>query len=253
MNVAVYTSREALGRAVAARIVAEIRVNPHTVVGLATGSSPVAAYAAWGELARAEELDQSRVRGFALDEYIGIDPAHPESFHSVIAREAVGPAGLVPELVRVPRAATLAESQAAGIEYEREMAQAGGVAIQILGVGRNGHLAFNEPGSDLESRTRGVTLTEETRADNARFFDQPEQVPEHAITQGIDTIFQADELLVIASGAAKAAAVAAALEGPETLEVPASLLRRHPRVRWFLDQAAAADLSSEALVLAQQA
>lgn len=243
MTISVFAGLEPLGRAVAARIVAEIRSNPNTVIGLATGSSPVAAYRAWGELARAEELDQSRVRGFALDEYVGIDPAHPQSFHAVIAREATQPAGLVDALVRVPRAATVAEAAASGAAYEREIQGAGGVAIQILGIGRNGHLAFNEPGSGADSRTRGVTLAHETRADNARFFSAPADVPECAITQGLGTILDARELLVIASGSAKADAVAAAIEGPETSELPASLLRRHRKVSWFLDEAAASQLS----------
>lgn len=246
-NVEVFSSLEALGTAVARIMVAEIRRDPAAVVGLATGSSPVAAYSAWGELARAEGLDQSRVRGFALDEYIGIEPSHPESFHAVVAREAVGLVGLVPSLVRVPQAASLSEAVAAGAEYEEAIRAAGGIGVQILGIGRNGHLAFNEPGSEPDSRTRGVTLTAETRADNARFFDSVDEVPEFAITQGLGTIFDARELLVIATGAAKAAAVVAAIQGPETLEVPASLLRRHPRVRWFLDEAAAGELERNQL------
>ncbi|QIM15944.1 glucosamine-6-phosphate deaminase [Leucobacter insecticola] len=245
--VEVFGGSEELGVAVAELMVAEIRRDPEAVVGLATGSSPVAAYSAWGEMARAEGLDQSRVRGFALDEYIGIDPSHPESFHAVVAREAIGLAGLVPSQVRVPQAASFSETAAAGAEYEEAIRAAGGIGVQILGIGRNGHLAFNEPGSDPDSRTRGVTLTAETRSDNARFFDSVDEVPEYAITQGLGTIFEARELLVIATGGAKAAAVAAAIQGPETLDVPASLLRRHPRVRWFLDEAAAAELDRDRL------
>ena len=243
-EVCVFQDPEELGRAVAERVVSVIRRKPLAVVGLATGSSPLHAYRAWGELARAEGLDQSGVRGFALDECVGIDPADPRSYHAVIRDEAVALSGLDPERVEVPFAATLADADGAGAAYEEAIRGAGGVDVQFLGIGRNGHLAFNEPGSPADSRTRGIELTVETRADNARFFGGIGEVPEFAITQGLGTILEARELLVIAVGAAKAEAVAAALEGPVSEDVPASLLRRRAGVTWFLDAAAAGGLTA---------
>ena len=240
----IFPSPDDAGRAVGEWIAAAADRDPALVVGLATGSSPVAAYRAWGAASRRRGTDLSRVRAFALDEYIGMDPARPESYHSVIARDAVVPVGLTPALVRVPRADTLEDAERAAGAYEAEIAAAGGIDVQVLGIGRNGHLAFNEPGSSCDSRTRAVALARETRADNARFFSGASaEVPTHGITQGLGTIFEARTLLVIATGAQKAAAVAAAMEGPISEAVPASLLRTRDRVHWFLDAEAASSLS----------
>ncbi|MBK0421589.1 glucosamine-6-phosphate deaminase [Leucobacter sp. CSA2] len=242
MDVRVLADLEALGNAAAEHLVAQVERKPDAVIGLATGSSPVVAYREWGGLARRREISLDRVRGFALDEYIGLDPEDPRSYHAVIRDDAVNVVGLDPERVRVPFARTVAEAAETGAEYERAIAAAGGIDLQILGIGRNGHLAFNEPGSAVDSRTRAVELTPETREDNARFFESADQVPTHAITQGIGTILEARALLMIATGAAKAAAVAAAIEGPETEALPASFLRRHADVIWLLDEAAASRL-----------
>lgn len=243
MDVRVLADLEALGNAAAEHLVAQLERKTDSVIGLATGSSPVVAYREWGGLARRRGIELENVRGFALDEYIGLDPEDPRSYHAVIREDAVQVVGLDPERVRIPFARTVADAAAAGEEYERAISAAGGIDLQILGIGRNGHLAFNEPGSDPTSRTRAVELTPETREDNARFFDSAEQVPSHAITQGIGTILDARALLMIATGPAKAEAVAAAIEGPETDAVPASFLRRHADVIWLLDEAAASKLS----------
>lgn len=239
MQIDVFETGEALAEAVAERLVGVVQRKPGAVIGLATGSSPRAAYRAWGRRAAALGLDQRAVRGFALDEYVGIDAADPRSYHSVIRRDAVAAAGLDPARVRIPEGSG---APSASERYERQIVEAGGIDAQILGVGRNGHLGFNEPGSAVDSRTRVVPLAPETIADNARFFGCADEVPVTAITQGLGTIFEARELLVIASGAAKADAVLGALQGPETEQLPASLLRRHPNVHWFLDEAAAAKL-----------
>ena len=243
MDIRILPDLASVGCLVGERFAEAVRRDPAAVVGLATGSSPLAAYREWARIAQEEGLDLSEVRGFALDEYLGVDPADPRSYHAVIREEVVDVVGLDPALVRVPRASSLATADAAGSAYEREIREAGGIGIQILGIGRNGHLAFNEPGSPADSRTRGVALAAETRADNARFFDAPEDVPTHAITQGLGTILEARELVVIAAGPATAPAVAAAIDGPETEDLPASLLRRHPRATWFLDEAAASLLA----------
>ncbi len=210
-----------------------VATNPTAVLGLATGSTPLST---WRALA-ARHLDLSRVRGFALDEYVGLDPVHPQSYRSVIAREVVAPLGLTPELVRVP--ADRGPIELAGEAYEDAIAEAGGIDLQVLGIGRTGHIGFNEPGSSFASLTRVKTLTQQTRIDNARFFDSLADVPTHCITQGLGTILRARHLVLLALGESKAAALAGAVEGPVTASLPGSAIQLHPRVTVIVDEAAA--------------
>jgi glucosamine-6-phosphate deaminase len=229
----------AAGAIVADEIARLVRANPETVLGLATGSTPVPVYAALPS--RLAGVDVSRVRGFALDEYVGLDPAHPESYRSVLTREVVEPLGLDPARVFVPNG-SLAGIEHAGDDYERALAEAGGVDLQILGIGTDGHIGFNEPGSSFASSTRVKTLTRQTRQDNARFFDSVEDVPRHCITQGLGTILRARHLVLLAFGKGKAEAVAGAVEGPVTASLPASAIQLHPHATVVIDDAAASDL-----------
>lgn len=239
MEIRVFDSSAELGRFAAEQVLSVISQRPDAVLGLATGSSPLPLYRALAGLVTERGIDLSHTRGFALDEYAGIDQAHPESYHSVITNEVVEPLGLTPSLVEVPPAEATPEAAA---EYEAAIASAGGVDVQILGIGRNGHLAFNEPGSPLDSRTRRIMLTPETITDNARFFDSQADVPTEAITQGLGTIMDARKLIIIATGEAKASAVAAAINGPVTDAMPASIAQRHPDVLYVLDRGAASKL-----------
>lgn len=239
MEIRVFEDSAELGRFAAEQVLTAIGQRPDPVIGFATGSSPLPLYRALTELVNERGIDLSHTRGFALDEYAGIDPAHPESYHSVITHEVVEPLGLTPSLVEVPPAEATAEAAA---EYEAAIKAAGGVDVQILGIGRNGHLAFNEPGSALDSRTRRIALTPETISDNARFFDSEADVPTEAITQGLGTIMDARKLVIIATGDAKADAVAAAIHGPITVDMPASIAQRHPDAVFVLDRAAASKL-----------
>lgn len=210
------------------------------VLGLATGSTPAST---WRALARRrEEIDLSRMTAFALDEYLDIADDHPERYQAVIEREVTAPLGLRGEQVRVP--GDCGKDTMAPQRYEEAIRRAGGIDLQVLGIGRNGHIAFNEPGSPWDSRCRITELSAQTRRDNARFFDAPDQVPAYCITQGIGTILEAREVLLLAYGSAKADALRAALEGPATTSVPASALRSHPRVTVIADRAAAAQLST---------
>lgn len=224
------------GELAAGAIARLVSSRPDAVLGLATGSTPLTT---WAALAAAS-LDLSRVRGFALDEYVGLESSHPESYRSVITREVVDVLGLTPELVRVP--AQDGPLETAGERYEAEIDAAGGVDLQILGIGRTGHIGFNEPGSSMTSRTRVKTLTEQTRLDNARFFDSLEQVPTHCVTQGLGTISRARHLVLLAFGEGKAEAVAGAVEGPVTASLPGSVIQLHPRVSVIVDEAAASQL-----------
>jgi len=235
-EVVIVRNADEAGEVAATMIEKLVRRDPDAVLGLATGSTPLTT---WRALA-ARKLDLSRVRGFALDEYVGLPSGHPESYRSVIDREVVEPLGLTPELIHVPRGT--APFDTAGQDFENAIVDAGGVDLQVLGIGRTGHVGFNEPGSSLSSLTRVKTLTEQTRRDNARFFSSPDEVPTHCITQGLGTILRARELVLLAFGEAKAAVVAGAVEGPVTASLPGSVLQLHPEVTVIVDEAAASEL-----------
>ncbi|CAH0126099.1 glucosamine-6-phosphate deaminase [Microbacterium sp. Bi121] len=238
-EVVIVENAPAAGALVADEIVRLITEKPDAVLGLATGSTPLPVYQALPP--RLAGVDVSRVRGFALDEYVGIDPAHPESYRSVITREVVEPLGLDPELIRTPNGAADGV-QHAGDDYEAAIEAAGGVDLQILGIGTDGHIGFNEPGSSFASRTRVKTLTVQTREDNARFFDSIDDVPMHCITQGLGTILRARHLVLLAFGSGKARAVAAAVEGPVSAILPGSAIQLHEHVTVVVDEAAASEL-----------
>jgi glucosamine-6-phosphate deaminase len=226
----------AAGALVADAVLALVARRPDAVLGVATGSTPLPVYQALAARGR----DLSHLRAFALDEYVGLPLDHPESYHSVISREVTVPLGLDPARVRVPGDGPL---RTAGEDYDRAIHEAGGVDLQILGIGTDGHIGFNEPGSSLASRTRIKTLTAQTRADNARFFDSIDDVPRHCITQGLGTILEARHLVLLAFGAVKAEALAAAVEGPVTASLPGSVIQLHPHVTVVADEEAASRLA----------
>ncbi len=238
-EVVIVDNPDVAGDLVAEEIMRLIAGRPDAVLGLATGSTPLPVYEALR--ARASGMDLSQLRGFALDEYVGIDPGHPESYRSVITREVVEPLGLNPDNVHVPNGSTDGVEHA-GADYEAAIEAAGGVDLQILGIGTDGHIGFNEPGSSFASRTRVKTLTQRTREDNARFFDSIDDVPMHCITQGLGTIRDARHLVLLAFGEGKARAVAEALEGPVSAMLPASAVQLHEHVSVVVDEAAASQL-----------
>ncbi|MFK0401854.1 glucosamine-6-phosphate deaminase [Microbacterium sp. NPDC090225] len=239
-EVVIVESKEAAGSLVATEIVELLDTRADAVLGLATGSTPLPVYEALRVQLAGRDLSQ--VRGFALDEYVGIDPQHPESYRSVITREVVEPLGLDPRRIHVPNGAS-ETIQHAGDDYEAAIAAAGGVDLQILGIGTDGHIGFNEPGSSFASQTRVKTLTAQTREDNARFFDSIDDVPMHCITQGLGTILKARHLVLLAFGEGKAEAVAAAVEGPLTASLPGSAIQLHPHATVVVDEAAASRLA----------
>ena len=225
-------------------IEALVNGNHAAVLGLATGSSPLPAYQ---ELIRRHRAgtgpSYAGVRCFLLDEYVGLPPGHPETYRETIFRELTDALGIAREQVAGPDAA---DPRHAGARYEEAIRAAGGIDLQVLGIGSDGHLAFNEPGSSLASATRIKTLTDRTRSDNARFFGSVDAVPRHVLTQGLGTILRAGHLMLLASGERKAAAVAAAVEGPLSASCPASVLQLHPHATVLLDDAAASGLSRAA-------
>jgi glucosamine-6-phosphate deaminase len=241
-QVVVVGSARKAGMLVAEAILLALRDKPDLVLGLATGSSPQAVYTELASRIRDEHIDVSHMRCFALDEYVGLSRDHPASYYSTIQREVVRPLGLNPDLVVVPRG-SLADAPDSGNDFEGRLNDAGGVDIQILGLGSNGHVGFNEPGSSLASLTRVKTLAEQTRMDNARFFDAPEGVPMHCVTQGIGTILRARQIMLLAFGSSKAEAVSRAVEGPVSSSCPASAIQLHPRVTVLADSAASSQLT----------
>lgn len=223
---------------IGARIIArQIKEKSDSVIGMATGSTPVSMYQKLIEM----DLDWSQVTTFNLDEYIGLPKEHPQTYHSFMWENLFRHINIDASKVHIP------DGNASDIpghcaEYEAAIVAAGGIDIQVLGIGTDGHIGFNEPSSSLASRTRIKTLTERTVQDNARFFDSAEEVPRHVITMGIGTIMEARTNLLLAFGDNKSAAIAGAVEGPITANNPASILQMHPSVKVCLDDAAAEKL-----------
>lgn len=224
--------------AIAARLIARLlKEKPDAVLGLATGSTPLPLYRALVDM----QLDWRQVRTFNLDEYLGLAPEHPQSYHHFMWENLFRHVNIRPENVHIPDGLA-ADVPAFCADYEARIRAVGGIDLQLLGIGSDGHIGFNEPSSSLASRTRIKTLTQRTRADNARFFASADEVPSHVITMGIGTIMEARTNLLLAFGAKKAQALAEAAEGPVTAMNPASALQLHPDTRVCLDEAAATQL-----------
>ncbi|MFD8673719.1 glucosamine-6-phosphate deaminase [Streptomyces seoulensis] len=242
MEVVIVPDAAAGGELIAESMAQLLRRKPDALLGVATGSTPLPVYQALAARVRAGAVDTHRARIAQLDEYVGLPADHPESYRSVLRREVLEPLGIPMDAFTGPDG-TADDVQAACEEYDRALAAAGGVDLQLLGIGTDGHIGFNEPCSSLASRTRIKTLTEQTRIDNARFFDGDiAQVPHHVITQGIGTILEARHLVLLATGEGKADAVAATVEGPVAAICPASALQLHPHATVVADEAAASKL-----------
>jgi glucosamine-6-phosphate deaminase len=233
MEVVIQPTQEAAAK-VAARLIAQLlREKPDAVLGLATGSTPLPLYR---ELAQMK-LDWRRVRTFNLDEYVGLAPEHPASYHYFMRENFFRHVNIPQKNIHIPDGMT-PDVPAFCRRYEQEIRAAGGIDLQLLGIGADGHIGFNEPSSSLASRTRIKTLTARTRKDNARFFGGDAQAPHHVITMGIGTIMESRHCLLLAFGKTKARAIAGAVEGPVTAMNPASALQLHPRVTFCLEEAA---------------
>ena len=242
MEIIIQPSAEAAS-IVAARIIAQlVRRKPDAVLGLATGSTPLATYRALIHMHREEGLDFSRVTTFNLDEYVGLPPEHPQSYHAFMEEHLFRHLNIPRERIHIPNGLA-ADVPAECAAYESAIVAAGGIDLQLLGIGTDGHIGFNEPSSSLASRTRIKTLTAQTRQDNARFFGSAAEVPLHVITMGVGTIMATRQVLLLAFGERKAQAIAAAVEGPITAMNPASILQMHPVAKCLADEPAAAKLA----------
>jgi len=234
--------KEQLGRAGAHIVAGAIRRNPKIRLGLATGSTMLTFYKELVRLHREESLDFSGIVSFNLDEYLGLPATHPESFHYFMHENFFRHVNAKPENIHIPDGTVSENYDRYCSSYEQSIRDAGGIDLQILGIGRNGHIGFNEPTSSLGSRTRIKVLTKETIDDNRKSFQPGEKVPECAVTMGIGTILEARRILLLASGSSKANSIAQAIEGPVTASVTASALQHHPDVTFIVDQEAGANL-----------
>lgn len=241
MEVIIQPDQQAASSLAARYVARRLGEKPGLVLGLATGSTPLGLYQELVRLHREGVVSFQGVTTFNLDEYIGLPPDHACSYRRFMQESLFDQVDIKPERTHVPDGLA-ADVPAHCREYERSIVEAGGIDLQIVGIGSDGHIGFNEPTSSLASRTRIKTLTQNTIRDNARFFDSPDEVPRHCITMGVGTIMDAREVLFLAFGEAKAGIVAETLEGPITTMVPASVLQMHPVVKVFLDEAAASRL-----------
>ncbi|MCC6933497.1 MAG: glucosamine-6-phosphate deaminase [Deltaproteobacteria bacterium] len=242
MEIIIQPSAQEVG-IIAARMVAQIiRKKPYAVLGLPTGSTPLVMYKELIRMHREEKLDFSEVITFNLDEYVGISPEHPCSYNYYMYTNFFSSVNIKPHNINIP------DGRARDIpkfctEFERRIVEAGRIDLQILGIGADGHIGFNEPTSSLASRTRIKTLMPQTRQDNARFFPSLDEVPQHSLTMGIGTIMEAKQCLLMAAGEKKAEAIAKTVEGPITAIVPASALQFHQHTTVLIDEAAAGKLA----------
>lgn len=241
MEVYIKDTYEELSESAALLVAQTLQFKQDAVLGLATGSTPLGVYRELIRMHEEDGLDFSQVTTFNLDEYLGLPDSHPQSYHYFMQENLFRYINVRRERTHVPSG--VAENVGAYCQrYEQQIRDAGGIDLQILGIGSDGHIAFNEPGSPLDSRTRVEQLTQQTIQDNSRFFDRTEDVPTQAITMGVGTILEARNIVLLATGASKADAVAAAIEGPISSNCTASALQTHPSTTILLDRDAASKL-----------
>lgn len=241
MEIIVHETYDEMSAAAAQAVAEVMNTKPNAVLGLATGSTPLSLYKELVRLHKEKGLDFSQVTTFNLDEYVGLTKNHPQSYHHFMHEHLFQHVNIPPQNTYIPSGTT--HNYAAFCQwYERRIEECGGIDIQILGIGSDGHIAFNEPTSSLGSRTRIKTLAKQTIDDNARFFDDAEDVPIYAITMGVGTILEAAKIILVANGEGKAEAVADAVEGSVTSMCTASALQLHKDATVFLDRAASGKL-----------
>ncbi len=244
MLVIIKENYDEMSKEAAKQVAALVRKKPDCVIGFATGSTPLGLYKELIRMHKEEGLDFSKITTFNLDEYVGLPPEHPQSYHYFMWENLFNHINVNPSNVYIPMG--MADDIDAFCEwYENKIKEVGGIDLQILGIGANGHIAFNEPGSSLGSRTRIKTLTEKTRQDNARFFSSMEEVPKYAITMGVGTIMEARRLLLLASGTSKAEAIRATVEGPIMAKYPATIVQLHRYATVIIDKDAASKLEAD--------
>jgi len=241
MELIICSTPEEAAHAAAQFVIDRVKAKPGIILGLPTGGTPLGMYAELAKAVREKRVDMSSITTFNLDEYCGLPVSDSQSYYTFMNTNFYTPCGLSATQTNIPNGEA-ADPDAEALAYDNAIRAAGGLDLQVLGIGHNGHIGFNEPGTSPDSRTHAVWLTEQTRQANARFFASLADVPARAISMGIGTILEARELLLLANGADKADILAAALRGPVTPDNPASFLQNHPGVTVIADAAAAARL-----------
>jgi len=221
-------------------VINQIKNKPNSVIGLATGSTPVGLYKKLIEGFKNGEISFKQVTTFNLDEYLGISHNHPESYHAFMRDNLFKDVDIQEKNIHIP-SSDLKNAEKNALNYTKAL-QKVQVDIQLLGIGTNGHIGFNEPGSSFDNETFAIALTEQTRHDNLRFFNTIEEVPTHAVTMGIKTIYRSKKIILMATGLTKADAIYGMLKGPITPDLPASALRNHPDLVVIIDELAASKL-----------
>lgn len=242
MRIVILPDTASVARFGADIFVQQIQQKPASVLGFATGSSPLALYQQLINDCQSKKISFKNVIGFNLDEYLGLATTHPQSYRHFMNQHLFDHIDIDKAQTYLPQG-DANDPFAACQDYENKIKEKNGIDIQLLGIGRNGHIGFNEPSSALMSRTRIKTLTRETIADNARFFAADEYQPHMALTMGIGTILDAKKIILLATGKSKASAIKACVEGPLTAACPASALQLHAQVTLVLDEDAASGLS----------
>lgn len=237
MNIYTFRDEEQFVQTAANQISSLLHTNPRATLGLATGSTPVGLYAKLIEMNRQGLVSFAQTTTYNLDEYVGLPENHPESYRTFMNEKFFNHVDIQMERTHVPNG-NAADPEAECLNYDKMLEEFGPVDLQLLGLGHNGHIGFNEPGESLSGGTHVVELQEKTRNANARFFPSLDDVPTHAITMGVATILKARQILLLVRGEDKAEIVHRALKGPITTECPASLLQCHPNVVVLLDQGA---------------
>ncbi|HEY8435634.1 MAG TPA: glucosamine-6-phosphate deaminase [Haloplasmataceae bacterium] len=240
MEVRVFDTYEELSREAANIIIAHVRQNSTAVLGLATGSSPLGLYRELIRDHKENGTSYQNVMTFNLDEYVGLEKTHPQSYYYFMMENLFNHINIPLDHINIPNG-TAKDIAAECQRYNERLAQHT-IDIQILGIGANGHIGFNEPGTPFDSTTHFVKLDEKTRQDNARFFSSIDEVPTHAITMGIQNIMAAKKIILLASGTSKADAIYGMIKGPVDPQLPASILQTHSDVLVFLDKEAASKL-----------
>lgn len=242
MEVIIQKDYDQISKVAAQLVVDVLNTKPNAVLGMATGSTPLGLYKELVRRHKAGEIDFSRVTTFNLDEYVGLSPDHDQSYHYFMHENFFKHINIQPQNINIP-SGTTSNYKAFCEWYEQRIKECGGIDVQILGIGSDGHIAFNEPTSSLSSRTRLKTLAKPTIDDNARFFKKREDVPIYAITMGVGTILEARKLILLATGEGKARAVAQTVEGPVTSMVTATALQWHGDAKVIVDEDAAGELA----------
>lgn len=242
MRIIIEKDYKAMSKKAALIVASQVLLKPKSVLGLATGSTPLGMYRELIEMYKREELDLSGIKTFNLDEYYQLPPDNPQSYYYFMYNNFFNHINIKPENIRLPKGISQDVKRECE-EYETAIEKAGGIDLQVLGIGENGHIGFNEPGEHLRVQTQLINLTDETINANSRFFESEDEVPRQAITMGLGSILKARRILLLANGKKKAQAIKKTVSGYLTTKCPASFLQTHPDVTLILDKEAASLLS----------